>query len=46
MVEAEPKLAAEVAGWLKAASQTDRTEDRRYGAEQRGDEHNGSNDPA
>jgi transposase len=38
MVEAEPKLAAEVAGWLKAASQTDRAEDRTHGAERRGDE--------
>ena len=38
MLEAEPKLAAEVAGWLKAAGQADRAEDRRHGAERRGDE--------
>ena len=38
MVEAEPKLAAEVGGWLKAANQTDRTEDRAHGAARRGDE--------
>jgi len=38
MVEAEPKLAAEVAAWLKAAGQVDRAEDRRHGAERRGDE--------
>lgn len=38
MVEAEPKLAAEVAGWLKAAGQMDRAEDRAHGAERRGDE--------
>jgi transposase len=38
MVEAEPKLAAEVAAWLKTAGRTDRAEDRAYGAEQRGDE--------
>ena len=38
MVEAEPKLAAEVAGWLKAANQTDRAEDRAHGTERRGDE--------
>src|SRR5438132_9721881 len=38
MVEAEPKLAAEVASWLKAAGQVDRAEDRRHGAERRGDE--------
>jgi transposase len=38
MVEAEPKLAAEVAGWLKAAGQVDRAEDRKHGAERRGDE--------
>jgi transposase len=37
MVEAEPRLAAEVAAWLKAAGQADRTEDRRHG-ERRGDE--------
>ena len=38
MVEAEPKLAAEVAGWLETAGQADRVEDRRHGAERRGDE--------
>ena len=38
MVEAEPKLAAEVAGWLKTAGQVDRVEDRKHGAERRGDE--------
>jgi transposase len=38
MVEAEPKLAAEVAGWLKAAGQADRVEDRKQGVERRGDE--------
>src|SRR6266851_4997335 len=38
MVEAEPKLAAEVAAWLKAAGQADRAEDRALGAERRGDE--------
>ena len=38
MVEAEPQLAAEVAAWLKTAGQTDLSEDRAYGAEQRGDE--------
>jgi transposase len=38
MVEAEPKLAAEVAGWLKAAGQADRAEDRALGSERRGDE--------
>src|SRR5215471_16304827 len=38
MVEAEPKLAAEVAAWLKTAGQADRSEDRTNGAKQRGDE--------
>ena len=38
MVEAEPKLAAEVAAWLKTAGQTDQSEDRACGAERRGDE--------
>jgi transposase len=38
IVEAEPKLAAEVAAWLKAAGRADRAEDRRHGAERRGDE--------
>jgi hypothetical protein len=31
-------LAAEVAGWLKAAGEADRSQDRRHGAERRGDE--------
>jgi hypothetical protein len=35
MIEAEPKLAAEVADWLKAAAQTDRVEDRKHGAARR-----------
>src|SRR6266705_3101708 len=38
MVEAEAKLAAEVAGWLKAAGQMDRAEDQAHGVERRGDE--------
>jgi transposase len=38
MVEAEPQLAAAVAGWLKAAGQADRAEDRTHGVERRGDE--------
>jgi len=38
MVEAEPKLAAEVAGWLKAAGQIDRAEDQAHGVERRGGE--------
>jgi transposase len=38
MVEAEPKLAAEVAGWLKTAGQMDRADDRAHGAHTRGDE--------
>jgi transposase len=38
MVEAEPKLAAEVADWLKTAGQIDRAEDRKHGAGRRGDE--------
>lgn len=38
MVEAEPKLTAEVAAWLKAAGQADRAEDGALGAERRGDE--------
>jgi transposase len=38
MVEAEPKLAAEVAGWLQAAGRADRAEDRMHGVERRGDE--------
>jgi transposase len=38
MVEAEPKLAAEVAGWLKAAGRLDESEDRAHGVGRRGDE--------
>ncbi len=38
MKTAEPKLAAEVAAWLKAAEAEDRAEDARHGAELRGDE--------
>jgi transposase len=38
MVEAEPKLAAAVADWLKTAGQVDSAEDRKHGAERRGDE--------
>jgi transposase len=38
MVEAEARLAAEVAAWLKAAGQADRAEDRAHGVERRGDE--------
>jgi transposase len=38
MVEAEPKLAAAVADWLKAAGQADRAEDRTHGTLRRGDE--------
>jgi transposase len=38
MVEAEPKLAAEVADWLKSAGQVDSAEDRKHGPERRGDE--------
>jgi transposase len=38
MVEAEPKLAAEVTAWLRAAVAADRAEDRAHGAERRGDE--------
>jgi hypothetical protein len=38
MVEAEPKLAAEVAGWLKAAGQMDRAEDQAHGVARRGEE--------
>jgi len=35
---AEPRLAAEVAGWLKAAEAQDRADDAEHGAELRGDE--------
>lgn len=38
MKTAEPKLAAEVAAWLKAAEAQDRKEDAEFGAELRGDE--------
>jgi transposase len=38
MKQAEPKLEAEVAAWLKAAEAQDRAEDAEYGAELRGDE--------
>jgi len=38
MKTTEPKLAAEVAEWLRAADEADRAEDAEYGAEQRGDE--------
>jgi transposase len=38
MVEVEPKLAAEVAGWLAAAGQADRAEDGEHGKQRRGDE--------
>jgi len=38
MKEAEPKLAAEVHRWLAQAAQTDKAEDRQFGAAKRGDE--------
>jgi transposase len=38
MKTAEPKLAAEVAAWLKAAEAQDRAEDAEHGADLRGDE--------
>ncbi len=38
MKAAEPKLAAEVQRWLAQAAQTDKAEDRRFGAGLRGDE--------
>ena len=38
MKQAEPKLASEVAAWLKAAEAADATEDREYGTDRRGDE--------
>ena len=38
MSTAEAALAAEVAGWLKQAAQSDASEDRRHGADRRGDE--------
>ena len=38
MKQAEPALAAEIERWLAQAAQTDRAEDREFGAGQRGDE--------
>ena len=38
MKEAEPRLAAEVQRWFAEAAQTDKAEDRQFGASQRGDE--------
>src|SRR6266481_2464994 len=38
MVEAEPKLAAEVEEWMKKAGQTDAAEDGEHGGQRRGDE--------
>lgn len=38
MVEAEPKLAAEVGRWFDEAGKADRAEDREHGTERRGDE--------
>src|ERR1700730_10735247 len=38
MKEAEPRLAAEVQRWLAQAAQTDKAEDRQFGASKRGDE--------
>lgn len=38
MKEAEPKLAAEVQRWLAQAAQTDKLEDRQFGAARRGEE--------
>ncbi len=38
MVEAEPKLATEVAHWLKTAGRVDGAENRKHGVERRGDE--------
>lgn len=38
MKQAEPKLAAEVAGWLAQAEAADGAEDATYGADRRGDE--------
>jgi len=38
MKQVEPKLAAEVEAWLKAAEAQDATEDAEYGADLRGDE--------
>jgi transposase len=38
MKQSEPKLAAEVEAWLKAAEAQDAAEDAEYGADRRGDE--------
>jgi transposase len=38
MKAAEPRLAAEVQQWLAQAAQTDKAEDRQFGASKRGDE--------
>src|SRR5258708_13659194 len=38
MKEAEPRLAAEIQRWLAQAAQTDKVEDRQFGASKRGDE--------
>jgi transposase len=38
MKEAEPRLAAEVQNWLAQAAQSDKSEDRQFGAGRRGDE--------
>src|ERR1700684_1071216 len=38
MKEAEPRLAAEVQRWFAEAAQTDKAEDRRFGASKRGEE--------
>ncbi len=38
MKEAEPRLAAEVAEWFKAAGQGDEEDDAKYGKDRRGDE--------
>jgi len=38
MKQAEPRLAAEVQQWLAQAAQTDKAEDRHFGASKRGDE--------
>ncbi len=38
MVEAEPKLASEVAAWMGSAERADQAEDREHGADRRGDE--------
>src|SRR5258708_11986721 len=38
MKAAEPRLAAEIQRWLAQAAQTDKVEDRQFGASKRGDE--------